>query len=153
MAKTKIDPKLKSSSESQIAGMIAKMFGVMPLPQMDLVFDQIIATHGLDLTYLRHGFHLYPWECPLPSYVMSDKINTLVEDLVGSDGIPYIVKDSSGVGRSSLWVVKASFDYASLPDIPVRALVNHFLIGGEWLRITAYQLETCLRKIKNTPDL
>jgi hypothetical protein len=156
MAKTKIDPKLKSSSESQIAGMIAKIFGVMPLPQMDLVFDQIIATHGQDLPALRHDFHLYPWECPLPSYVMSDKINTLVEDLTGSDGTPYIVKDSGGIGRSSLWVVRASFDESldSLhTNLPVRSLMNHFLVGDEWLRVIAYQLETCLRKIKNTPNL
>jgi len=154
MTKKKSSPevKLRSSSEPQIAGMIAKMFGVMPSEELTRVFDQIAEVHGSDMQDLRYDFHLYPWECPLPSFVMADKVNVLVEDLAGSGGLPYIVKDSGGVGRSGLWVVRASFDDASgtlLSDMPIRALVNHFLVGDEWLRVVAYQLDTCLRKIKN----
>jgi hypothetical protein len=131
--------------------MIAKMFGVAPMDNLDQVFGQISDVHWHIFPELRHEFRLYPWECPLPSFVMADKINTLVEDLAGSEGFPYIVKDSAGVGKSGLWVVRASFNdiAAHIPDdLPVRALVNHFLIGDEWLRVTAYQLETCLRKLK-----
>lgn len=152
--KTAKSDKLRSASESQTAGMIAKMFGVSPMDNLDQVFGQISEVHWSTFPELRHEFRLYPWECPLPSFVMADKINTLVEDLVGSEGLPYIVKDSAGVGKSGLWVVRASFnDTADLlpDDIPVRALVNHFLIGDEWLRVTAYQLETCLRKLKTQP--
>ena len=148
MAKPKINPTLRSSSEAQIAGMIAKMFGVVPDDHMRPVFDQISDVHGPTFPELRHEFHLYPWECPLPAYVMSDKINQLVEDLAGSEGVPFIAKDSSGVGRSSLWVVSGAFNDVVSPPLPVRALVNHFLIGDEWFRITAYQLETCLRRLK-----
>lgn len=152
MAKPKIDPKLKSASESQIAGMVARMFGVVPTDTLSDVLIQIADTHGHLFPELRHDFNLYPWECPVPQYVMSDKINQLVEDLVGSEGRPFIVKDSSATGKMSLWVVRASFDDVidGLPvDLPVRALINHFLIGDEWLRVTSFQLNTCLRKLKN----
>ncbi len=155
--KPKSKPVLKSSSESLVAYMIAKMFGVAPVETLREVFDLIQDVHGRVLPELRHDFHLYPWECPLPTYVMADKPNQLVEDLVGSDGmIPFIVKDSAGVGRSGLWVVRGSFNDAigTLPTgLPVRALVNHFLIGDEWMKVTAYQLETCLRKLRVNPDL
>lgn len=152
MARSKNDaPKLRSASESQVAGMISRMFGVAPTEQLAMAFDQIADVHGHDLPELRHDFHLYPWECPLASFVMSDKVNQLVEDLAGSEGVPYIVKDSTGMGRGGLWVVRASFNdvVGAMPvDLPVRALVNHFLIGDEWLRVIAYQLETCLRKLR-----
>lgn len=149
--KTTKSDNLRSSSESQIAGMIAKMFGVVPMDNLDRVFSQIADVHWRVFPELRQEFRLYPWECPLPAFVMAEKINTLVEDLAGSGGLPYVVKDSAGIGKSGLWVVRASFndDDVLLPfDLPVRALVNHFLIGDEWLRVTAYQLETCLRKLK-----
>lgn len=155
MARPKSELKLRSSSESQIAGMIAKMFGVMPTDELPRVFDQIADVHGRELPDLRGDFQLYPWECPLAAYVMSDKVNTLAEDLAGSNGAPFVVKDSVGSGRSGLWVVRASFDAAGAmpPDLPVRALINHFLIGDEWMRIIAYQLETCLRKLKTNTTL
>jgi hypothetical protein len=134
--------------------MIAKMFGVVPMDNLHQVFGQIADVHWYIFPELRNEFKLYPWECPLPSFVMAEKINTLVEDLAGSEGLPYIVKDSAGAGKSGLWVVRASFNDSAdlLPsDLPVRALVNHFLIGDEWLRVTAYQIETCLRKLKTQP--
>lgn len=152
--KAKTEPTLRSASESQVAGMISKMFGVQPAEHLMEAFDLALEAHGADLIDLRHTFHLYPWECPVPQFVMSDKINTMVEDLAGSDGHPYIVRDSTAVGHLSLWVVRASFNDApgTLPVwLPVRALVNHFLIGDEWLRVSAYQLVTCLRKLKNNP--
>ena len=148
MQRQKSESKLRSASESQIASMVAKMFGVKPDELLTSVFDQINDTHDNAFPELRHDFRLYPWECPLPTYVMSDKVNTLIEDLVGSDGFPYIVKDSNGIGRSGLWVVRASFSDDPPPVMPVRVLINHFLIGEEWLRVTAYQLETCLRNLK-----
>lgn len=147
-------PKLRSSNEEQVAGMIARMFGVAPHATLDVVFDQINDTHGSTFPELRYPFGLYPWECPVPQYVMADKLTQLTQDLAASDGHAFVVKDSSATGKLSLWIVKAAFN--DFPgnlsmDTPVRGLFNHFLVGDEWLKVTAYQLETCLRKLKSNP--
>lgn len=155
-SKSKTEVKLRSASESQVAGMICRMFGVTPTESLQRTFDYIADVHGQRFPELRQDFNLYPWECPVPQFVMSDKVNQLVEDIAGSDGLPFIVRDSSASGKLSLWVVRATFsdppgDFTE--SSPVRALMNHFLIGDEWLKVTAFQLETCLRKLKTNPEL
>jgi hypothetical protein len=135
------------ASESVVARMAAKTLGV---PAFDFVSEVVEAWRAdevgtLSTPLMRDDVVFYEWTADVPSQVMSDKLGHLTEHVIMHDlGVVFLVKDSIRSGAAGLWLV-----YGGLPkpSDTHRGMFNHFKIDGEWVRITAIQLETCTRQL------
>lgn len=142
----KAEPTLKKAGESQVAMWLAQLFGVPARDRVQDVLD-LINDHHDQFPVMRQGIAFFHWICPVPQYVMSEKINPLVEMLIASEGLPFIVRDDNLSGKSSLWLAQAGDGWLG-ENLPVRGLTNHFWVDDAWVKVTAIQLETCLRKLR-----
>lgn len=103
------------------------------------------ALEHLGLGFLRHEMYPYPWIVPVASHLMADKpVEQLAIDLLMVPDTVYLVRDAvNTVGRGLF--LAWSGDIQPLEGMPYKGLVNHFDVGGEMCKVTAIQLQSCLR--------
>ena len=140
---TKNKPVAIKASESVVAGLVAKILGVVPADNIARVLDSAReGDGGIDYDFLSERIELYPWLADVPAQLMSEKMGPLIEHVADhSSDVLWIVKDSFRGGTGGIWLVTAGF----LPPGPWRGMFNMFVVGDDKLNLKAVQLESWMR--------
>lgn len=133
------------ASESVVARMVAGLLGVPAHDYLSGVLESARDVHSFG--FLSCDIHMYHWLADVPLQVMAEKAGPLVEHLASYPHGVFVVKDSVIAGSSGIWMATASEEMMhTLQGLPYRGLFNHFQIGYDVVKVTAVQLESCLRK-------
>ena len=140
---TKNKPVAIKASESVVAGLVAKILGVVPADNIARVLDSAReGDGGIDYDFLSERIELYPWLADVPAQLMSEKMGPLIEHVADhSSDVLWIVKDSFRGGTGGIWLVTAGY----LPPGPWRGMFNMFPVGEDKLNLKAVQLESWMR--------
>jgi hypothetical protein len=145
MAKRK-EPTISKAPEAIVAGQLAAIYGV---PRSDLfqeVFDNIVEHNGILVMpwAADRSTVLYPWTADVCAQVMSDKPGHMIDELMVDNTQVLLVKDTALPAKEGLWYVSCG-DPSPMFLAPYRGVSNHHRMGSQWVKITAIQVNSCLR--------
>ena len=144
MSKARNRQQPRAISESTLAACLARATGTTPRDTLDEVRQEAASVTGLSGMFGVKWIP-YPWLVPVADYVMADRPSGLAADVLGAPDNVFLAKDPRVRLGKDLFLVWCGSPGIKIKDLPFRGLVNHMNVGGEFERITAIQLHTCLR--------